>query len=75
MGIFAFSGQVHNETFTSSTTWTVTHNLNTSTPCVNAYIDNGGTFEQVVPLSITVTNANEVDVNFSAAQAGRVIVA
>ncbi len=75
MTIFAFSGQVYNETFTAATTWTVTHNLNTSTPCVNCYIDNGGTFEQVIPLSVSVTNANELDVTFSSAQAGRVIVA
>ena len=74
-GIFAFNGQVYNETFASSVTWTVTHNLNTTTPCVNCYTDPGGGFEQTIPLSVTVTNANEIDVTWSVATAGRVVVA
>ena len=75
MGIFAFNGQVYNETFTALTTWTVTHNLGTSTPCVNCYTDPGGGFVQTVPADITVVNENEFTVTWSVATAGRVVVA
>lgn len=72
-GIFAFNGQSYKESFVAMATWTVTHNLNTTTPCVNVYLDS--TDEQVIPMDISVTNANELVVTFSSSQTGRVIVA
>ena len=54
-----------------STTWTVNHGLNTSTPLVNVY-DSG--YNQLIPASVTSTTANTTQITFSTAQAGFAII-
>jgi hypothetical protein len=61
----------YNETFGSLTTWTVTHNLNTTNVIVQVYDSNAA---QLFPDSITATDANTVTVTFNIAQAGDVVV-
>lgn len=61
----------YNETFGSSTTWTVTHNLNTTNVLVQVY---NGSAAQLFPDSITATNVNTVTITFNVAQAGDVVV-
>jgi hypothetical protein len=54
-----------------TTTWTVNHNLNTSTPLVNVY-DSG--YNQLIPAGVTSTTANTTQITFSTAQTGYAII-
>lgn len=56
----------------SSTTWTITHNLNTSRPLFVAY-DSSGTY--ITPSSVVVSSANTLTLTFSTAQSGTALVA
>jgi hypothetical protein len=64
------STHVHDEAFTSST-WTITHNLNTGSPLVQVY-DNTG--NMLIPEAITPTNNNVLVITFGTAMKGRAIV-
>jgi len=61
------------QTFAPATSWTATHNLNTSD--VNVMVlDDSTPRVAIIPDSITVTNANTVTVGFNVAQGGRIII-
>lgn len=57
----------------AATTWTVTHNLNSTDVVVKTY-DNGTPKIEIVPDEVTVTDANTVTIRWNVAQAGRVVV-
>ena len=57
---------------TSSTTWTVTHNLNIADVAVTVYDD--ATDSVVIPDTITLTDANTVTVTFASAITGKAVV-
>ena len=57
------------QTFSAATTWTVTHNLNTSYPVITVYDSSN---RVVLPASITATSANVVTITFNVATAGSV---
>jgi hypothetical protein len=59
-------------TFTSVTSSTVVHNLNTAYPLVQVYntLD-----EQVIPQTIKILNSSSVEVDFSTPQSGYIVVA
>ena len=59
-------------TFTSQTSVTVDHNLNTTSPIIQVY-DNSN--YQIIPASIQLTNANRATVTFDIATTGYVVVA
>ncbi len=59
-------------TFTSQTSVTVDHNLNTTSPIIQVY-DNSNF--QLIPASIQLTNANRAVVTFDIATTGYVVVA
>ena len=61
---------IHDQT-ASSSTWTVTHNLNVANPIVQVYDDNRAL---VVPTSVILTDSNELAITLSSAIAGRAIV-
>jgi hypothetical protein len=63
----------HAETFTAATTWTITHNLNSSDPIVMVY-DASSPRLQIFPDDVAITSANVVTVTFNVAQAGRAVV-
>lgn len=56
---------------TGSSTWTVNHNLNTSTPLVDVY---DSTYNQLIPASVSSISANTTQITFSTAQAGYAII-
>jgi hypothetical protein len=56
---------------TGSSTWTVNHNLNTSTPLVDIY---DSTYNQLIPASVSSISANTTQITFSTAQAGYAII-
>lgn len=60
-----------NITNASATVWNIAHNLNTIDIAVDVIIDNAGTDEKVMPLSIEVVDANNIKITFSSAQAGQ----
>ena len=74
MSLSTFKG-TYSETFTSSATWVVNHNLNTETPVVDCWFDDTGTWKRLSPLTIVATSANTVTITFTTATAGKVIVA
>jgi hypothetical protein len=59
-------------TFTSVTTTTVNHNLSAAYPIVQVYDTND---EQLIPQKIRVLNSSSVQVDFSQAESGYVVVA
>ena len=61
---------VHTEAV-AATTWTVTHNLNTTIPLLQIYNAAG---EMLIPDSVTPTSNNIMEVTFSTAIAGTAIV-
>lgn len=60
-------------TFSSSTTWTVTHNLNSTDVSVSIY-DGGSPASILIPDRIRTTTVNVVTVSFNTAQAGRAVI-
>lgn len=61
---------VHSQN-SGATTWTITHNLNTTAPLVQIY-DNNHTI--MIPDVITITDNNTVTVTFATNQAGRAVI-
>lgn len=57
---------------TASTTWTITHNLNTTTPMVNVYSDSSNAV--FVPDNITIVDNNSFTVTVGTAITGRCVV-
>lgn len=70
MGLSTFKG-AYREDVSSSATWVITHNLNTETPVVDVWV--GG--DRQLPLTVIATSVNIVTITFTAATAGKVIVA
>jgi trimeric autotransporter adhesin len=63
------------QTFTGVTNFTVTHGLNTTDVIVQVYDTvTGGITQQIIPDTIEVTNANQVDLTFAVATTGYVVV-
>lgn len=58
--------------FTNSSTWVVTHNLNTPNPIAQVYDD--GNY-QIIPQTLRVTDNNTITVTFESARSGYVVVA
>ena len=57
--------------FTDSSTWVVTHNLNTETPLVQVYdVDD----YQIIPQTLRITDSNTVTITFPTAETGHVVV-
>lgn len=61
------------QTFSPATSWTATHNLNTSDVSVMVF-DDSSPRVAIIPDSIAVTNANTVTIGFNVAQGGRIII-
>lgn len=55
----------------ASTTWTITHNLQSGTPAVHVYDELN---QMVIPDEVTPTDANTVTITFNAAVTGRAVV-
>ena len=62
-------GYKHAQT-SASATWTITHNLGTTSPVVDCWIDLGGGAEKILPLSVIATSDKVVTITFSSAYAG-----
>ena len=57
--------------FTDSSTWVVTHNLDTETPLVQVYdVDD----YQIIPQTLRITDSNTITITFPNAQSGHVVV-
>lgn len=60
---------IHTQT-TAASTWTITHNLNSTEVNIDVIVDNAGTREKILPQDITIVDANTVSVAFSTALTG-----
>jgi len=63
--------EVFAQAFASSTTWTITHNLDTINVTWAAYDSND---DALIPDEVEVTSANVVTMRFSVARAGRAVI-
>ena len=57
--------------FTDSSTWVVTHNLDTETPLVQVYDADD---YQIIPQTLRITDTNTVTITFPTAESGHVVV-
>ena len=79
-GLFGFPSngfsnipQCHSQTFSSSTTWTVTHGLNSLDVIVMVF-DGSSPAQVIIPDKMETTDANTVTIRHNVATAGRVTV-
>lgn len=56
---------------TPATEWTINHRLNTLAPVIDVWIDVDGVMTKILPLNITVTDANTTVVSFSSPRTGK----
>ena len=61
---------IHDQTSTSAS-WAITHNLNTTNPLVQIYDDD---LKMIIPEDVEVTSNDELTVTFGTAMAGRAII-
>ncbi len=63
---------------TTSTTWTITHNLGLTAPYIctfDVFVDTGGgVYKPILPNDVTFTNANSMTVTFSTTHTGYALV-
>lgn len=60
------------KSFTNSSTWVVTHNLNTLNPIAQVY-DNSD--YQIIPQTLRITDSNTITITFPTQESGYVVVA
>ena len=60
------------KSFTNSSTWVVTHNLNTVNPIAQVY-DNSD--YQIIPQTLRITDSNTITITFPTQESGYVVVA
>ncbi len=65
------SAEFFSQSYTASTTWVVAHSLGTLNVLVSTY---NASDEQVIPNTIEIVNSDTVNITFSVATAGRVVV-
>ena len=59
---------------TPSSNWTVAHNLNSSQPVVDVWIDDNGITTAILPKQIQIANANTLNISFSIPLSGTAVV-
>ncbi len=73
MGLSTFIGSYQEEITVAATSWVISHNLNTDTPCVDVWVDDSG-WKKIQPLTVVATDSDTVTITFTSATAGKVIV-
>ncbi len=58
----------------NSTTWVITHNLNTTAPVVDCWVDDNGSLSKIIPLSVVATSSIICTINFTVAKSGEAIL-
>lgn len=64
---------VYSHTHTQSAAaseWTIVHNLGTTAPVVDVYVDHNGAVEKILPANVQVIDSTTVKVVFSSARSG-----
>lgn len=74
MGLEILKDSFQHEQTESAAVWTIHHNLGTSVPYVECWIEYSGTYSKVIPTNITMVDENTVTVDFTIAQVGRAAV-
>ena len=65
------TNQLFTGSFTNSATWSVVHNLNSDYPSITVW---NSSRDVVIPTRINSVDANNVNVYFSSAQTGKVVI-
>lgn len=66
-------GHVHVQQ-TASTTWTITHGLDTTAVGVDVFVDVGGTLTKILPKKVQIVDVKTVVITFSTAKTGEAFV-
>lgn len=71
-----WSGGYEHTQSISSNTWSIAHNLNTSAPIVEVWIETGSplVFTRTISTNVNVIDENNVDIIFSSSHVGKVFV-
>ncbi len=69
MAVSTARKHVHDQTV-AATVWTVVHNLSTTAPSIDVYINTGSGLQKIFPEDITVVDANTLKITFSSARTG-----
>lgn len=64
----------HHTQAVAATSWVITHNLNTSQPIVDCWVDNGGDKDKVLADTVIATSAQVCTVTFPVAVAGEAFI-
>jgi hypothetical protein len=59
---------------TPSSSWSINHNLNNSNLQFTVYVDDGASQVIISPLSITVIDANNIQIDFTKTYTGKVVI-
>jgi hypothetical protein len=59
---------------TLSSSWSINHNLNNSNLQFTVYVDDGASQVIISPLSITVIDANNIQIDFTKTYTGKVVI-
>lgn len=60
----------HTQT-TSSSTWTISHNLNTTAIVIDVFVDDSGDLKKILPNTVVHTDDNTCTVTFTSNRTGR----
>lgn len=76
MPLIKFNGVYRHTQSVASTTWSITHNLDTPSPVVDVWILQGSpaVYTKVIPQNVSYPDNNSVTITFSTAQTGRAII-
>lgn len=62
---------VEHEQTVAATQWAITHNIGTTAPAVDVWIDLGNGYEKVIPWRVEVVNDKSIIIHFTQPYVGR----
>ena len=74
MAITTLQDTVRHTQTIATDTWVITHNLNTTAPIVDCWVDNNGEKTKIIPSAVTATSVNVVTLSFSSARVGSAVI-
>lgn len=56
---------------TAESIWNINHKLNTNSPVIDVFVEVGGFFQKILPLSVDVVGPSTCQVKFSVPRSGK----
>ena len=70
MGYKSVYGAIIFTQSTAATVWNINHNMDTLAPCVDFWVTFNNQLTKIIPASVVVVDANNVQATFTSAQSG-----